>query len=69
MREVFISSVEAYKDQMRFAIMEVGESTGKSFTESGEEGEEKNLGLAKADILHLSRDAVMQTRFREKQCF
>ena len=76
MREVFISSIEQCKDQLRFAMKEVYESTGKPLIDTDakdyinyDEDEDPEKKLTKQDILNMSRDAVMQTRFRETQCF
>ena len=74
MREVFISSVEECKEQIKFAIDQVVISTGKPHAllqdseEAAPEAQEEAI-LNKTDILKMSRDAVMQTRFSEKQCF
>ena len=71
MREVFIASVEQCKSQLRFAMAEVSSSTGKPLIDTeargigSEQVEDPAKQLVKPDILHMSRDAVMQTRFRE----
>lgn len=76
MREVFISSVEQCKEQLRFAMKEVYESTGKPLIDTDSKDlikqdidDDPEKKLVKADILYMSRDAVMQTRFHETQCF
>ena len=75
MRQVFVDSVEQCKDQLRFAMKEVHESTGKPLIDpyakgiGSEQISDPDKKLVKSDILHLSRDAVMQTRFRDVDCF
>ena len=65
MREVFKSSIEQCQEQIRFALAEVKESSKKGLQDDGDQEEE----LTKSDLVHMSRDAVLQTRFREAQCF
>ena len=56
-------------------MKEVHESTGKPLIDpyakgiGSEQISDPEKKLVKTDILRLSRDAVMQTRFREKNCF
>ena len=56
-------------------MLEVQESTGKPLIDyestgvGSERVEDPDKKLIKQDILKLSRDAVMQTRFRERNCF
>ena len=75
MKQVFISSVEQCKEQLRFAMQQVYESTGKPLIDPEEQGigtatvKDPEKQLNKADVLRMARDAVMQTRFEEMKCF
>lgn len=66
MREVFISSIEACKEQILFSIEQVADSTGKPEALSADFFNDPSNSLTKPDILRMSRDAVMQTRFEQK---
>jgi len=66
-REVFITSVEQCKEQIRFAMKEVQASTGKHLLDphilavgpSAEGQSDPACKIEKSDILKMSRDAVM----------
>lgn len=70
MRQVFTSSVEDCKEQIRFAMKQIEESTGKPMI-SMENAEVpiSEIKFDKDDVMRMSRDAVMQTRFETQQCF
>ena len=57
-------------------MKEVSESTGKPLIDTEakdyinyEEEDDPEKKLNKDDVIHMTRDAVMQTRFRQTQCF
>ena len=73
MREIYTSTVDDFKAQLRFAIEQIELSTGKSMlppkAQSANETAESATGIGRDDLVKMSRDAVMQTRIVAAECF
>ena len=73
MRDIYTSTVDDFKAQLRFAIEQVELSTGKSMlpakVQSPNEAAEASTGIGRDDLVRMSRDAVMQTRITAAECF
>lgn len=63
MREIYTSTVDDFKAQLRFAIEKVELSTGKSMlpakAQSPGEAADVPMGIGRDDLVRMSRDAVM----------